>query len=191
MQQPALNYITEEEYLAMERESEIRHEYYDGEIFAMAGASRKHNLITANVIRELGNQLRNTGCRVYPSDMRVKIEATGLYTYPDVLIVCGEEIFADEKEDMLLNPAIIIEVLSDSTESYDRGRKFENYRMLNSLKEYILISQNRKKMERFFRNERGYWELDESDEENPQLHLQAAGCELRIADVYENVWEKP
>jgi len=188
MQQPALNYITEEEYLSLERESEIRHEYYDGEIFAMSGASRKHNLITANVIRELGNQLRKTPCRVYPSDMRLKIQTTGLYTYPDVMIVCGEEFFSDEKEDILLNPTVIIEVLSDSTESYDRGTKFENYRTLDSLKEYILISQKRKKMERFFRNAQGYWQMTESDEENPQLHLDAAGCELRIEDVYENVF---
>jgi len=189
MQQAALNYITEEEYLALERESEIRHEYYDGEIFAMSGASEKHNLIVVNLIRELSSQLRKTRCRLYPGDMRLKIEVTGLYTYPDLMIVCGKREFSEKDQpDTLLNPDVIIEVLSDSTESYDRGKKFENYRSLDSLKEYILISQKRKKMERFFRNAQGYWQLTESDEKNPQLHLDAAGCELRIEDVYENVF---
>ncbi len=189
MQQAALSYITEEEYLYLERESDIRHEYYDGEIFAMAGASERHNLIVVNLIRELSSQLRKTPCRLYPGDMRLKIEATGLYTYPDLMIVCGGREFSeDDQPDTLLNPDVIVEVLSDSTESYDRGKKFENYRTLDSLKEYILISQNRKKMERFFRNERGYWELNESDGEHPQLHLKAAGCELRLEDVYENVF---
>jgi len=128
-------YLSEEEYLEFERNSEIKHEYFDGEIFAMSGASEAHNLIVANVIGELGSQLKKKPCRVYPSHMRVKIESTKFYTYPDVMIVCEKENFADDKEDMQLNPDVIIEVLSDSTESYDRGKKFSHYRQIASLKE--------------------------------------------------------
>ena len=114
-------YLTPEEYLAFEREAEVKHEYYAGEIFAFAGASRQHNLIVANVIRELGNEVKARPCEVYPSDMRVRVSPTGLYTYPDVTVVCGEARFGDEHSDTLLNPTVIVEVLSPSTEGYDRA----------------------------------------------------------------------
>src|SRR5580698_2706245 len=114
---------TPDEYLAMERSSPEKHEYCDGEVFAMAGASEKHNLIVANVVGELRNLLRRRPCKVYPSDMRVKIPATGLYTYPDASIVCHRPAFEDDTADTLLNPQAIVEVLSDSTEDYDRGTK--------------------------------------------------------------------
>ena len=120
--------FTAQEYLALERKSETRNEYYNGEIFAMAGASREHNLIVGNLLRDIGNQLEDRPCESYPSDMRVSIEATGLYTYPDVAVVCGEPRFQDREVDTLLNPTVIIEVLSPSTEAYDRGVKFRHYR---------------------------------------------------------------
>lgn len=185
MSEKAIEVPTEKEYLKQERSSEIKHEYYQGEIFAMTGASRKHNLIVANLIGELRAQLKNTPCRVYASDMRLKIEETGLFTYPDVMVVCGEERFSDERQDTLLNPEVIVEVLSDSTEGYDRGKKFEHCRKLASLREYVLVSQNSEKMERFLKNESGYWVLTESDDENPRLRLESIPCELHHAEVYE------
>jgi Uma2 family endonuclease len=189
MQEKAIDYITEQEYLDMERESEIKHEYFDGEIFAMTGASEKHNLIVTNIIRELSNLLRKTPCRIYPGDMRLKIEETGLYTYPDVMIACKDRRFGDEARDTLLNPDVIIEVLSDSTESYDRGKKFENYRKIPSLKEYVLISQHHEKIERFYKNENGQWVLTESDAQHPKMALESVGSELLVSAVYEKVWD--
>ncbi|MCP4107850.1 MAG: Uma2 family endonuclease [Desulfobacteraceae bacterium] len=185
--QRAVSFISEEEYLETERESETKHEYFQGEIFAMAGASKAHNLIVTNVIREISTQLKKTPCRVYPSDLRVKIADTGLYTYPDVTVVCGEERFSDDRSDTLLNPKVIIEVLSDSTEKYDRGTKFEHYRKLESLKEYVLISQNRLKIEKFFKNETGFWVLTESDENNPIIILESVNCTLELSEVYDKV----
>ncbi len=184
-QDAAVPMISEAEYLEMERASETKNEYYEGEVFAMTGASRRHNIIVSNVIIELGSQLKKKPCIAYPSDMRLKIKASGLYTYPDVMVVCGEEKFGDEKQDTLLNPDVIIEVLSDSTESYDRGEKFENYRKLDSLKEYVMISQKRRKMEKYARTENRQWLLTESDEEHPMIILESIGCELKLSEVYD------
>src|SRR5206468_6291774 len=117
-------------------------EYINGQIYAMSGASREHNLIVVNLIRELSSQLRGRPCEVYASDMRVKVRPTGMYTYPDVVAVCGEPRFEDEQVDTLVNPAVIVEVLSPSTEAYDRGQKFAHYRKLESLTEYVLVAQN-------------------------------------------------
>ncbi len=188
MQPQTVPYLTEEEYLEFERNSEIKHEYYDGEIFAMSGASEAHNLIVVNVVGELRSQVKKKPCRVYPSDMRLKIETTKLYTYPDVMIVCGDRKFDDEHKDMLLNPDVIIEVLSDSTENYDRGRKFENYRKIGSLKEYVLIHQDVRKIERFFRAEHRRWIWDETDEEHTEIILSSVGCGLNIDEVYDKVF---
>jgi len=183
-----IEYITEEEYLAMEPESDRKHEYFEGEIFAMTGASEKHNLIAANVIRELGTQLKKKPCRVYPGDMRLKIEATGLYTYPDVMIVCGGRRFAEPgRTDTLTNPLVIIELLSDSTENYDRGKKFQHYRTLASLREYLLISQHQEKIEGWFRNEKGDWEFSETDAHHPVIIVKFLECELRLDEVYDKV----
>ena len=132
--------FTPEEYLALERQAEYRSEFFHGEIFAMAGASREHNLIAGNVSRELGNQLKGRPCETYQSDMRVKVSDTGLYTYPDVVVACGELAFEDDEVDTLLNPTLLIEVLSESTESYDRGKKFGYYRTIQSLAEYLLVA---------------------------------------------------
>ena len=189
MRQKAVSLISEADYLEGERTSETKHEYHQGEVFAMAGASRRHNLIVMNVIGELRSQLKGRPCRPYPSDMRLRIEATGLYTYPDVMVVCGEERFGDEKQDTLLNPDVIVEVLSDSTESYDRGDKFQNYRRIDSLKEYVIISQNCRKIEKYARTEDGKWVLDETDEDHPAIDLESIGCELALSEVYDKTEE--
>src|SRR5215475_2138813 len=134
---------TPEEYLALERQARCKSGYYAGEILPMAGASRWHNLIVANIVGELSLQLKGRFCTTYPSDMRVKVSATGLYTYPDVTVICGEPRFEDNQQDTLLNPTLIVEVLSESTEAYDRGGKFAHYRKLPSLMEYVLITQTK------------------------------------------------
>ena len=141
--------LTPEEYLARERRAETKSEYLRGEVFAMAGASRAHNLIASNAAGELRQQLRDRPCEVYPSDMRVKVSPSGLYTYPDVTVVCGEPQFEDAEVDTLLNPKVLVEVLSPSTADYDRGGKFTHYRRLPSLQEYVLISQDRPLVEHY------------------------------------------
>ena len=143
--------LTPAEYLAIERAADYKSEFFADEMFAMAGAAPAHVLITSNVTRELGTQLKGRSCRVYPSDLRVKVSETGLYTYPDVVIVCGEQQFDDEHRDTLLNPTLIVEVLSPSTEAYDRGEKFDHYSQLESLQEYVMIAQDRPRVERYVR----------------------------------------
>ncbi|QTA80423.1 DUF820 [Desulfonema limicola] len=187
MQEKAIEWISEQEYLEYEKDSEIKYEYFEGEMFAMAGASEKHNLIVSNLIMSLGNQLKQKPCRVYPSGMRLKIEHTGLYTYPDVMIVCGERKFTnDDKPETLLNPDVIIEVLLDSTESYDRGRKFEHYRKLESLKEYVLVSQDVKKIEKYFKAD-GKWIFSDTDENNTSIVLESLDCELNHLEIYDKI----
>ncbi len=179
--------ITPDEYLFMEREAEFRSEYYDGEIFAMAGASRRHNLIVSNTVREISLQMKGRKCNVYSSDMRVKVSPTGLYTYPDIVTVCGEEIYADEEADTLLNPALIIEILSKSTESYDRGEKFAHYRTISSLKEYVLISQDRMQIEHYLRQDNNRWLLSEFSHPEDTVQLPSVGCSLKLSEVYDKV----
>ena len=180
-------YLTPEEYLAFEREADVKHEYYAGEIFAFAGASRQHNLIVANAIRELGNEMKGRPCEVYPSDMRVRVSPTGLYTYPDVTVVCGEARFDDEQADTLLNPTVIVEVLSPSTKDYDRGGKFEHYRKLESVQEYLVIVQDRVHVERHARQGEGQWLLSETDSLEDTIELPSIACRLSVADLYEKV----
>src|SRR4051812_39435033 len=150
--------LTAEQYLAIERKSEVKHEFYRGEMFAMAGASRAHNLIAFNFAVALGNQLADRPCEAYVGDMRVRIESTGLYTYPDIVVVCGEPKFLDGESDTLLNPTLIVEVLSPATENYDRSRKFAHYRSIPSLREYITIAQDRVWVERHVKRD-GEWSL--------------------------------
>ncbi|MCG9129442.1 Uma2 family endonuclease, partial [Candidatus Poribacteria bacterium] len=138
---------TPEEYLIKERSADFKSEYRDGDIVAMPGASRQHNLITVNISSGLHIQLIDRSCEVYTNDMRVKVSDTGLYTYPDVVVVCEEPNFEDNNFDTLLNPTVIVEVLSPSTETYDRNEKFTSYQTLESLQEYILVSQNNKVVE--------------------------------------------
>ena len=178
--------FTPQEYLALERKSETRNEYYNGEIFAMAGASREHNLIVANLFRDIGNQLEDRPCESYPSDMRVSIEATGLYTYPDVSVVCGEPRFQDREVDTLLNPTVIVEVLSPSTEAYDRGDKFRHYRRIDSLREFVLISQDRMMVERYTRQGKD-WVLSDMTDPDQVLKLESIGCQIPLNRIYAKI----
>ncbi|MBN1563081.1 MAG: Uma2 family endonuclease [Anaerolineae bacterium] len=153
--------MTGADYLAFERTSTIKHEFIAGEVYAMSGASEAHNLITGSTYAALYNQLRGRSGKVYPSDMKVRTPATGSYTYPDITVLCGEARFADDERDVLLNPTVIIEVMSPATERYDRGRKFQHYREIRSLQEYILIAQDAPHIERFVRQEGGFWQFSE------------------------------
>ena len=176
-----------EEYLALERQAQCKSEYYAGEVFAMAGASRWHNLIVTNVLREISLQLKGRPCTTYPSDMRVKISPTGLYTYPDVTVVCGAAQFEDTQQDTLLNPTLIVEVLSESTEAYDRGGKFAHYRKLASLLEYVLIAQTKPHIEHYIRQPDNRWLLEEAESWHGTVHLPAIDCHLSLAEVYDKV----
>lgn len=175
------------EYLSFERGSQEKHEFFQGEIFAMVGASERHNLIVSNLVRELGNLLKGKPCKVYPSDMRVKVEATGLYTYPDVSVVCRDAELEDDKRDTLLNPLLIVEVLSKSTEDRDRGRKFANYRRLESLTEYLLISQDEWHVERWRRLPDGQWLLWETNRREDAIDLSSVECEIALSEIYDKV----
>src|SRR5262249_3085598 len=180
-------YITPEEYLDIERKSDYKSEYFDGEMVAMTGASEKHNLIVTNVIRELSLQLKDHPCRVYPSDMRVKIPKPSSYTYPDVVVVCEESKFDDNYRDTLLNPILVVEVLSESTESYDRGRKFIRYRRIESLMEYILIAQDDYRVEQFVRQQNNKWLLSEIQGIDTTVKLNSINSELQLREIYHKV----
>lgn len=179
--------LTPEEYLAAERKAETRSEYFAGEVFAMVGASKRHNLIAANIIRVLGNQLLERACNVYPSDMRVKVSATGKYTYPDVVVACEPELFDDAENDTLLNPVVIIEVLSASTEAYDRGKKFEQYQQIASLTEYILVAQEPYRIEQYVRQNDKEWRYSEYHAVGEVIKISVIGCEIALKDAYAKV----
>ncbi len=182
--------MTPEAYLAFERaQLDARHELLDGDIIAMAGSSRQHNRTVANLVASLISQLRGQPCDVYPSDMRVKIPATGLYTYPDVIALCHDPQFEDATFDTLLNPSVIIEVLSPSTEAYDRGAKFAHYRSIEDLQLYILVAQDKPQIEVFRRQANGDWLLSVAEGLEARVSLDTIGCELALADVYERVIE--
>lgn len=180
-------YYTPEQYLSLERQADDKSEYFSGEIFAMTGASRRHNLVAGNVFAALHTQLRKRPCEIYPSDMRVKVTPTGLYIYPDVVIVCGEPVFDDEQKDTLVNPKVLVEVLSKSTASYDRGEKFEHYRKLKSLAEYLVVAQNKYHLEHYVRQPDDQWLLSETDEIQKTIHLPSIECDLALVDVYDKV----
>ena len=174
-----------EDYLALEREAATKSEYVDGEIFAMAGASEEHSLLTLNIGAAIHMALRGRPCKVYVSDMRVKVSPTGMYTYPDVVAVCGKARLEDAKFDTLLNPTVIIEVLSPSTEGYDRGAKFAHYRRLESLQEYLLVAQDAVHLEHYVRQADGRWLLSEANRLQDEIHLPAIDCRLSLAEVYD------
>lgn len=182
------HFLTAAEYLAFERNSKERHEYYDGEIFAMSGASRRHNLVTVNITGELRQQLKGRPCETYSADMRVFVPATGLYTYPDVVVVCGEPQFQDGEFDTLLNPTVIIETLSPSTELYDRGRKFADYRSIASLQHYVLAAQDAYLVDYYTKDTDGRWFLrDARDLAHDTVELTAIGCRLAMSEIYDRV----
>jgi Uma2 family endonuclease len=187
MSTPAKSFLTPEEYLKIERQAEYKSEYFAGEMFAMAGAAERHNLICFNIYGQLYRQLRQGPCRAYPSDMRVRVSATGLYTYPNVTALCGEPKLLDDHRDTLLNPGLIVEVLSPSTEAYDRGRKFEHYRSIESLAEYLLVASDRVQADLYTRRPDGLWVLSPAGEPGDTVELTSIGCLLLLADVYEKV----
>jgi Uma2 family endonuclease len=186
MNSAALRRLSVDDYLAIERSAEMKSEFYDGEMFAMAGGSKNHNIIAVNLIGELRAALKGRPCQVFGSDMRVKVPS-GLYTYPDVGIVCGGTQMEGKSEDTLLNPVVLIEVLSDSTEDYDRGRKAKHYWSIPSLKEYILVSQNAAQIDRVVRETADRWTTTNLASLNGALSLAALNVSIPLAEIYANV----
>lgn len=176
---------SQEEYLEMERGADYKSEYYNGEIFAMAGAGFNHNRITENLSGECYVLLKGKSCKSYSSDLRIHIPANGLYTYPDFLIICGRNEFLDNKKDTILNPTVIIEVLSPSTSGYDRGEKFHFYRSIPSLKEYVLIDSLSIAAEVFRKNDEGFWFLaSEAYSITEAIELGSVNLKLNLTDIY-------
>ena len=180
-------YVTPEEYLHRERKAEFRSEYFRGETFAMAGASANHNLIVLNAGASLREQFKKKPCRVYPSDLKLRVEATGLYTYPDLSVVCGDPQLESDAGDVLLNPVVLVEVLSDSTEAYDRGKKFEHYRTIPSLMHYVLIAQDRHSIDYFRRSPEGDWRLTSCQGLDGKVELASIESQLAATEVYDKV----
>jgi Uma2 family endonuclease len=190
MQAETRHTLTPEEYLAIERAAEYKSEYYNGEMFAMAGASPMHTRIVTSLVSSLDTLLMDRDCDVHSNDLRVRIREEGhflKYTYPDVLVVCGKAVYDEADSNTLTNPTVIIEVLSESTENYDRGRKFEHYRRLESLQEYILIAQNRCLIEHYQRRSDGGWVLHELIDFDQTLRLQSIDCAIPLRRIYRRV----
>lgn len=182
--------MTEAEYLAFERASPDKHEYVDGELFAMSGGTGDHAAVAANLIRELGNAVFGRACRVHTSDMRVKIPSTPRYVYPDISVVCSKPEYTDETKDTLINPQVVIEVLSESTEAYDRGEKFASYQTIPSLVHYVIASQTKPRLEVFTRQDGGGWLL-RSYGPGELAALPSLGCAIEVDRVYTDVLEPP
>lgn len=178
--------FTPQEYLALERASDERSELVNGQIYAMTGASFRHNLIVSNLVITIGTQLRGGSCSVFANDLRVKVSKTGMYTYPDVVGLCGPPELEDEHLDTLLNPSVIVEVLSGTTEQYDRAEKFAHYRKIDSLREYILVAQNQVRVERNVRHG-DHWMLTEISDPDGVLRIDALDCEVSLRDIYDRV----
>ncbi len=185
---PLDNRISEQDYLALERDADVKHEYVDGHIYAMVGASENHIALTGTLHFLLYAKLRDRPCSVYVSDLRVQVSETHNYLYPDVAVVCGERQFVkDETIATLQNPTTIIEVLSPSTEAYDRGKKFHEYQHINSLQDYVLVSQTEPRIERFSRSNDNTWLLTTADGLNATLALSSLDVSLALSEVYEQV----
>ncbi len=188
------NYLyTPQEYLAFERSAPEKHEYFQGELFTMAGASFRHTVINSNIISGLRKQLRERGCTIHANDLRVKTESS-LYSYPDIVIVCGKPEFLDNTFDTLLNPVVIMEILSDSTKEYDRTRKFDHYRTIPSLREYVLLEQDMVRVERYSRIEnphvppdRTLWAFQAMTTIEESLTLQSMDCTVPLTELYEDI----
>ena len=179
---------TAAEYLDFERRAEEKHEFLNGEIFAMSGASKEHNRIAWNLVTLLGPQLDARGCEGFVGDMRVHIPATGLYTYPDLAVACDAPRFEDDELDTLLNPIALFEILSASTDGYDRGKKFAHYRSLDSLRVYVLIAQDEPRIEIFSRRDDGGWILQEAVGLDAAIAVEEIGAELRLREIYARVF---
>lgn len=189
VEEPAVKYnsFTQEAYLETEREALEKHEYYQGEIFAMSGASVKHNKIFINCIGELQNRLKGKSCQPYGSDLRIHIPKNTLYTYPDISIICGEMEFSDDKFDTVTNPSVIIELLSDSTRNYDKGEKFTLYRDITSLKEYILIDTEKIYVEKHIRNADNSWQLTDYKSIENSFTISTIQLSFLLVDIYEGI----
>jgi Uma2 family endonuclease len=179
--------VTPEAYLVAERASDVKHEYIAGEVFAMSGGSYAHSRIAANIIRSLGNQLDGAPCEVATNDLRIHVERTGMYTYPDAVVICGEPRFHDRERDTLLNPFLLVEVLSESTEGYDRGEKFAHYRAIPSLQHYVLVSQARQRIEHYARQPDDGWALHVAEKPGASVILVPNKLRLELATVYQRV----
>ena len=185
--QPISDYSFDD-YLAAERELiDEKHEYIGGEVFAMAGGSFEHNLIVSNLIRGLGNSLGGSPCMALPSDMRVRIEATNAGTYPDIVVLCDPPIFHDDRRDTIINPTLLIEVLSPSTEGYDRGSKFALYRTLRSLKQYIMVAQDRISVDVYTREDSNRWLLTAYDQIDSNITFDTISCAVPMTEIYDRV----
>ncbi len=181
-------YITEDEYLDLEELSETRNEYFNGEIFAMSGASYNHVICTGNISASLNTQLKKRDCRVLSVDMRVLIKRTGLYTYPDIAVVCGKsDLKIHNGLETLTNPTLIIEVLSPSTADYDKGAKFEHYRTIDSLQEYVLVWQDKKRLARYTKQTDSTWILQDFIGDDVEIELKSIECLLTPEDIYNKV----
>ncbi len=182
----AQTYITPQEYIALERKAHCKSEYLNGHIIAMAGASSKHNLIVGDIFYALYPQLIGRGCDIFTNDMRVRPSADDAYFYPDVVVVCGQQAFEDDGLDTLLNPVVIFEVLSPSTEAYDRGEKFRRYQQLASLREYVLVAQDNVHVAHH-RRHGAQWILSHYRTLEEVLLLPSIGCEMPLSDIYARV----
>jgi Uma2 family endonuclease len=181
-------HLSFDDWLEGERASlEGRSEYVGGEVFAMTDASVEHNAIVANIVRELGTQMKGRPCQVYANDLKVRISSADAGKYPDLIALCGEHQFQDGRRDVLLNPSLIVEVLSDSTEAYDRGDKFAIYRRIPSLREYLLVSQHRVQVELYSRSADGRWILTDFSALTDSVPLASVDCSLSLAEVYDKV----
>ena len=177
---------TDEEYLAFEREAEEKHEFFDGEIIQMAGASREHNLIGLNAATEIRFQLKGKDCESYANDMRVRMK-TGRYGYPDVVVVCGTPEFADDEFDVLLNPTIVVEVLSKSTRFRDKNEKLIAYQKMESLRECLLIEQTEPRVEHYIKQTPKQWILKIYEDLDETVTLESINCRISLADIYAQI----
>lgn len=191
VREPAVAYgkkkFSIEEYLEMENAATEKHEYYKGEIFAMSGAKMPHNEISSNLMTSLGPKLKGKKCKPYGSDVRIHIESNTLFTYPDISIICGELITLNNDNYNVLNPTVIIEILSSSTKNYDRGEKFKLYRDIPTLKEYMLVDSESIHIEMFRLNENKHWELEEFNSLNNNVPLNAIGETISLSEIYNGV----
>ena len=182
----AITKLTEEQYLALDRAAEIRSEFLDGEMIAMSGGSMRHSALQVNLIGELFAALGRSDRRAYTSDFRVRVSRR-MYAYPDISVVCGKPLLADEHQDILLNPAVIFEVLSPSTEKYDRGIKFQRYRTIESLKDYVLVSQETMRIEHYTRGDADTWTFQDHHTLQAELKIGSIGISLPLSRIYDRV----
>ena len=185
------HYYTPEEYLALERKAEFKSEYYDGRIYAMAGASDPHNVIAGNVITELNIGLKGKPCKPRPSDAKVRSDDEGLLSYPDVTVVCGKPEFYAGTTDVLINPKLLVEILSPSSEAFDRGKKFAKYKQLESFTDYLLVAQDEPQIDYFVRQASGDWLQKSFGGMDAEIHIASLDCTLRLADIYDAVLFPP